>query len=141
MKSNKLSTYFLAKNISYEILIEEQLQLKSEATRRVLERFSKKRSSLKLKFVSYKIINSIIFGILPIFPLIAYLELTNFFASGSVHIQIAIYTKSLVFQIFFTLQFLDFFLMGLFNLINIMSGEIFEWFKTSRINTKKISIS
>ena len=61
MKSNKLSTYFLAKNISYEILIEEQLQLKSEATRRVLERFSKRKSSLKLKFVSYKFINSIIF--------------------------------------------------------------------------------
>jgi len=78
MKCNKLSTYFLAKNISYEILIEEQLQLKSEATRRILERFSKKKSSLKLKFVSYKIINSIIFGILPIFPLIAYLELSNF---------------------------------------------------------------
>ena len=130
MKNNKLSTYFLAKNISYEILIEEQLQLKSEATRRILERFSKRRSSLKLKFVSYKIINSIIFGILPIFPLIAYLELSNFFVREAVHIQIAIFTKSLIFQIFFTLQFLDFFLMGLFNLINIMSGEIFEWFKT-----------
>ena len=138
MKSNKLSTYFLAKNISYEILIEEQLQLKSEATRRILERFSKKRSSLKLKFVSYKIINSIIFGILPIFPLIAYLELSNFFVRESVHIQIAIFTKSLIFQIFFTLQFLDFFLMGLFNLINIMSGEIFEWFKTLPLPKKKL---
>ncbi|MFX1433192.1 MAG: hypothetical protein ACFFB1_05400 [Promethearchaeota archaeon] len=138
MKNNKLSTYFLAKNISYEILIEEQLQLKSEATRRVLERFSKKKSSLKLKFVSYKIINSIIFGILPIFPLIAYLELTNFFVSESVHIQIALFTKSLIFQIFFTLQFLDFFLMGLFSLINIMSGEIFEWFKTLPLPRNKL---
>ncbi|MGB5911439.1 MAG: hypothetical protein WBH31_09620 [Promethearchaeia archaeon] len=138
MKNNKLSTYFLAKNISYEILIEEQLQLKSEATRRVLERFSKRRSSLKLKFVSYKFINSIIFGILPIFPLIAYLELSNFFVREAVHIQIAIFTKSLIFQIFFTLQFLDFFLMGLFNLINIMSGEIFEWFKTLPLPKKKL---
>ncbi|MHA2429533.1 MAG: hypothetical protein ACXACC_00735 [Promethearchaeota archaeon] len=138
MKNNKLSTYFLAKNISYEILIEEQLQLKSEATRRVLERFSKRKSSLKLKFVSYKFINSLIFGILPIFPLIAYLELSNFFVRAAVHIQIAIFTKSLIFQIFFTLQFLDFFLMGLFNLINIMSGEIFEWFKTLPLPKKKL---
>jgi len=138
MKSNKFSTYFLAKNISYEILIEEQLQLKSEATRRILERFSKRRSSLKLKFVSYKIINSIIFGILPIFPLIAYLELSNFFVREAVHIQIAIFTKSLIFQIFFSLQFLDFFLMGLFNLINIMSGEIFEWFKTLPLPKQKL---
>ncbi|MFX1494053.1 MAG: hypothetical protein ACFFBZ_07205 [Promethearchaeota archaeon] len=138
MRNNKLSTYFLAKNISYEILIEEQLQLKSEATRRILERFSKKRRSLKLKFISYKIINSMIFGILPIFPLIAYLELNNFFVSQSVHIQIAIFTKSLIFQIFFTLQFLDFFLMGLFNLINIMSGEIFEWFKTLPLPKRKL---
>ncbi len=138
MKNNKLSTYSLAKNISYEILIEEQLQLKSEATRRILERYSKRRSSLKLKFVSYKIINSIIFGILPLFPLIAYLELSNFFVREAVHIQIAIFTKSLIFQIFFTLQFLDFFLMGLFNLINIMSGEIFEWFKTLPLPKKKL---
>ncbi|MFX0026818.1 MAG: hypothetical protein ACFE8M_10415 [Candidatus Hermodarchaeota archaeon] len=138
MRNNKLTTYFLAKNISYEILIEEQLQLKSEATQRILERFSKRRSSLKLKFVSYKIINSIIFGILPIFPLIAYLELTSLFVSESVPIQIAIFTKSLIFQIFITLQFLDFFLMGLFSLINIMSGEIFEWFKTLPLPKKKL---
>ncbi|MFX1313677.1 MAG: hypothetical protein ACFFHD_13865, partial [Promethearchaeota archaeon] len=132
------STYSLAKNISYEILIEDQLQLKSEAVSRLLERYSKRRTSLKVKFLSYKIINAIIFGILPIFPLIAYMDISRFLVDVQVHNQISIFIKSLIFEIFFTLQFLDFFLMGIFNLINIMSGEIFEWFKTLPLPRKKL---
>ncbi|MFX1588284.1 MAG: hypothetical protein ACFFC1_09020, partial [Promethearchaeota archaeon] len=138
MKNNKLSTYLLAKNISYEILIEEQLQLKSEASTRLLEKYNKKKTSLKVKFLSYKIINAIIFGILPIFPLIAYMDIDRFLVDVPVHHQISIFIKSLTFEIFFTLQFLDFFLMGIFNLINIMSGEIFEWFKTLPLPRKKL---
>ena len=138
MKNNKLSTYSLAKNISYEILIEEQLQLKSEATSRLLEKYNKKRTSLKVKFLSYKIINAIIFGILPLFPLMAYMDISRFLVDVPVHHQISIFIKSLTFEIFFTLQFLDFFLMGIFNLINIMSGEIFEWFKTLPLPRKKL---
>ncbi len=138
MKNNKLSTYSLAKNISYEILIEEQLQLKSEATSRLLEKYNKRKTSLKVKFLSYKIINAIIFGILPIFPLMAYIDISRFLVDVPVHHQISIFIKSLTFEIFFTLQFLDFFLMGIFNLINIMSGEIFEWFKTLPLPRKKL---
>ncbi|MFX1495018.1 MAG: hypothetical protein ACFFBZ_12100 [Promethearchaeota archaeon] len=138
MKGEKISTYSLAKNISYEIIIEDQLQLKSEAASRLLERYSKRRTSLKVKFLSYKIINAIIFGILPIFPLIAYMDISRFLVAVPVHHQISIFIKSLIFEIFFTLQFLDFFLMGIFNLINIMSGEIFEWFKTLPLPKKKL---
>ncbi|MFW9947729.1 MAG: hypothetical protein ACFFDX_12970, partial [Candidatus Odinarchaeota archaeon] len=138
MKGDKISTYSLAKNISYEIIIEDQLQLKSEAASRLLERYSKRRTSLKVKFLSYKIINAIIFGILPIFPLIAYMDISRFLVTVPVHHQISIFIKSLIFEIFFTLQFLDFFLMGIFNLINIMSGEIFEWFKTLPLPKKKL---
>ncbi|MFX0018485.1 MAG: hypothetical protein ACFFDL_11850 [Promethearchaeota archaeon] len=138
MKDNKISTYALAKNISYEIIIEEKLQLKSEATSRLLEKYNKKRTSLKVRFLSYKIINAIIFGILPIFPLMAYLDISRFLVDVPVHHQISIFIKSLTFEIFFTLQFLDFFLMGVFNLINIMSGEIFEWFKTLPLPRKKL---
>ncbi len=138
MKDTKISTYSLAKNISYEILIEDQLQLKSEAVSRLLERYSKRRTSLKVKFLSYKIINAIIFGILPLFPLMAYMDISRFLVDVQVHHQISIFIKSLIFEIFFTLQFLDFFLMGIFNLINIMSGEIFEWFKTLPLPRKKL---
>ncbi|MHA2429532.1 MAG: hypothetical protein ACXACC_00730, partial [Promethearchaeota archaeon] len=138
MKNNKLSTYSLAKSISYEILIEEQLQLKSEAASRLLEKYNRRKTSLKVKFLSYKIINAIIFGILPIFPLLAYMDISRFLVDVPVHHQISIFIKSLTFEIFFTLQLLDFFLMGIFNLINIMSGEIFEWFKTLPLPRKKL---
>jgi len=138
MKDNKISTYSLAKNISYEIIIEEQLQLRSEATSRLLEKYNKRRRSLKVKFLTYKIINAIIFGVLPLFPLMAYMDISRFLVDVPVHNQISIFIKSLTFEIFFTLQFLDFFLMGIFNLINIMSGEIFEWFKTLPLPKKKL---
>ena len=138
MKKNKQSTYSLAKNISYEILIEEKLKLKSEAVNRLFVKYSKKRRALKLKFISYKIINAIVFGVLPIFPLMAYLDISRFLINVPVHVQVAILIKSLTFEIFFTLQFLNFFLMGIFSLINILSGEIFEWFKTLPLSRKKL---
>ncbi|MFX1495019.1 MAG: hypothetical protein ACFFBZ_12105, partial [Promethearchaeota archaeon] len=138
MKGEKISTYSLAKNISYEIIIEEQLQLRSEATSLLLEKYSKRRRALKVKFLSYKIINAVIFGVLPIFPLMAYMDISRFLVDMPVHNQVSIFLKSLTFEIFFTLQFLNFFLMGIFNLINIMSGEIFEWFKTLPLPKKKL---
>jgi len=143
MKTNKLSKYSIAKNISYEILIEEQLELESEATSKILLKYRKKTISLKLKFISYKIINGLIFVFLPIFSLIAFLNITNSLINAEANIQTIIFIQSLTFQIFFILEFFNFFLMGVFNLINLMSSEIFEWFKTlpfSRKELKKIAL-
>ncbi|MFX1401074.1 MAG: hypothetical protein ACFE8V_07470 [Promethearchaeota archaeon] len=138
MRNNKYSIYSIAKNISYEILIEEQLQLKSEAIDQIFAKYRKKKRSLKLKFLSYKIINSIIFVILPIFPLIAFLGITNSLTEAGADPQIIVFIQSFVLQTYFLLQFFDFFLMGVFNLMNIMSGEIFEWFKTLPLSRKEL---
>ena len=44
-----------AVNPQDDILIEEQLQLQSEAVNRLLERYQKRKISLKIKFISYKL--------------------------------------------------------------------------------------
>ena len=77
MKSSKLSIYSIVKQISYEVLLEELLQYNSEASNRLLQKFSKKHSSVKLKFLTSKIINSVILAIQPIFLLFAYMNLNN----------------------------------------------------------------
>ncbi|MFX1497196.1 MAG: hypothetical protein ACFFBH_06700 [Promethearchaeota archaeon] len=138
MNINKPSIYSIAKNISYEILVEEQLQLQSKAINTLFERYNKKRISLKLKFLSYKIINGIIFALLPLFPIIAYLDITTSLTNLDAHVQIIMLIQSLVLQTFIILQFFDFLLMGVFNLVNIMSGEIFEWFKTLPFSRKEL---
>ncbi|MFW9772309.1 MAG: hypothetical protein ACFFEO_09110 [Candidatus Thorarchaeota archaeon] len=138
MKANKISKYAVAKNISYEIIIEEQLQLKSEATSTILEKYKKKRISLKLKFISYKIINAIIFILLPLFPILSFLDSTSSLTNAGADVQIIMFIQSLVLQTFIIVQFFDFFLMGVFNLINIMSGEIFDWFKTLPFSRKEL---
>lgn len=138
MNINKPSIYSIAKNISYEILIEEQLQLQSKAVNTLFEKYSKKRISLKLKFLSYKIINGIIFALLPLFPIIAYADVTTSLTNVGAHVQIVMFIQSLVLQTFIILQFFDFFLMGVFNLVNIMSGDIFEWFKTLPFSRKEL---
>jgi hypothetical protein len=138
MKKNKQTIYSIAKSVSYELLIEELLQANEQLVTRVLEKFIKRKHSIRLKVISLKIFNSIIFGILPIFPLLAYFGVTQL-GTDAFSIEVNILVKSLILVIFFSLQLVDFLLMGIFNSINIMSGEIFSWLKTLPISEKKLS--
>ena len=58
--------------ISYEIIVEEQIQHKTEASNQVLEKYIKRKKTLQLKFISNKFLNGLISGLLPLIPLIAY---------------------------------------------------------------------
>jgi hypothetical protein len=134
MKTKKLSLYSIIKQISYELLLEEQLQSKSDNTR-LFERLSKKQNALKIKFLSYKIINSIIFAIQPVFLLIAYLNL-NLVLDDNLGVSTLLFVKAMNFNFFFIVQLLNFFLLGFFNLTNIMSADTYNWVKTLPISRK-----
>jgi len=136
VKTKKLSTYSIVKHISYEVLLEEQLQLKTENTR-LFERLNKKRNALKIKFLSYKIINSLIFAIQPIFLLMAYLNLNlNIYETADP--PTILFIKAINFHFFFIVQLFNFFLVGLFSLTNIMSGDIYDWVKTLPFSQKDL---
>ena len=138
MNKNKLTVYSIAKTVSYELLIEELLQRKEELVIQVLEKYTKRKNSIKLNIIYLKIFNALLFGILPIFPLISYLGVFQLL-TVSVPFEVSIFIKGLIFMIFFSLQFFDFILLGIFNSINIMSGEMFTWLKTLPISDKKLS--
>jgi len=133
-----MSIYSIAKMINYELLIEEQLQVQSTSSSKIIEKYSKNKISLKFKVISLKLFNAIIFAVLPIFPLIAYFNIEEYFMSNQVPTEVNFLIKSLIFVIFFGLQITDFLLMGIFNSINIMSGTIFNWFKTLPLPEKRL---
>lgn len=139
MKTKRLSIYSIIKHISYELLLEEQLQSKTDNSR-LFERLERKKNVLKRKFLTYKILNSIIFAIQPIFLLIANLS-PNLILPINLNPQIVLFVKAMNFHVFFIFQFFNFFLLGLFNLTNIMTGDIYDLVKTfpfSRKNLKKL---
>ena len=137
MKIHKSKIYAIVKQISYEALLEELLQYRSDATNRLVQKFSKNNRRLKLKLLSNKLFNSILLLIQPIFLLFTYENLDQTI-SGNMHFQIVLFAKAINLEFFFVLQFFNFLLLGFFNLSSIMSGRNFEWINTLPLSHKEL---
>jgi membrane protease YdiL (CAAX protease family) len=57
---------------------------------------------------------------------------------SSTSIEIVFFMGSLLFSLYFALQFLNFFIMGMLDATMIISGKIFEWLETLPISRKKL---
>ncbi len=138
MPSQKLSLLSLVRYTKNELLLESFLQAKGEHRYRILERYKKKGRSLKLKVIITKIIYAVIFGILPIMPLLTYFQIIENLIESPVSIESIIFFGSILFTLYFSLQFFNFFLMGLLESGMIMSGIIFRWLETLPISRDKL---
>ncbi|UCC19614.1 MAG: hypothetical protein JSV62_16185 [Promethearchaeota archaeon] len=139
MNDTKLKFYMISKLINKEILIEELLRVRGISKDPFLSRYNKKKKRIKLKIIFTKIFYSIIFGILPIFPLIAYYDVRAQIFTADYLVSIIIFGESLVFVFFFLLQFLNIFFMGMIEVSLIISGSIFGWLETLPIPTERIA--
>ncbi|MHA2218268.1 MAG: hypothetical protein ACXACY_20230, partial [Candidatus Hodarchaeales archaeon] len=135
MKSEKLTLYYIAKYTNYELLI-DSLTLTNQLG--AWKANKKSERSIKLKIIRTKILYAIIFGILPIFPLLGYFEIADLLINTPISAEIIIFHGVLYFGLFFILQFINFFLMGMLETGMIMSGRIFEWFETLPIPRSKL---
>ena len=106
MPNDKLNLSKIAKFVNQEMLIEELLLVNAE---NLLKKYSKKKKLLKIKILATKIFYSIIFGILPIIPLMTYFEMRDGIVNQGFHIQVAVFSGSLLFVFFFILQFFNVF--------------------------------
>jgi len=138
MKNKELSIFSLSKITTHEILIEEQLERLESVRFRYYKRYLSSQESLKRRFILSKIIGAIIFGVLPIIPLLTYFKVLDFINEGSIPIELILFAGSLLFGIFFLFQFFNFFLMAMLNTMKILSGSIFEWFETLPISRGKL---
>ncbi|MBA7609653.1 hypothetical protein ES703_16844 [subsurface metagenome] len=138
IEKENLSLYYLAKFTSKELLIEELVLTKGGNKSYFLNKYNNHPFRFKLKVVLTKLFYAIIFGIIPVIPLLSYLELTKIFLDSSTSIEIAFFMGSLLFSLYFALQFLNFFILGMLDATMVTSGKIFEWLETLPLSRKKL---
>ena len=74
MEDKELGLLSLSKITTYEILIEEQIEQLETVRFRYFKRYLSSQESLKRRFILSKIFGAVIFGILPVIPLMAYFQ-------------------------------------------------------------------
>jgi hypothetical protein len=130
MKKKDLSLFSLSKITTYEILVDEQLERLESLRFRPTKIDLLNRRTLKKRLFVSKLLGAVIFGILPIVPLLTYFQVLDFIKEGSVSIEVILFASSLLFGIYFVFQFFNFFLMSMLSTMKLMSGGIFEWIET-----------
>ncbi len=139
MKRDNSNLFTLAKYINKELLVEEMFRFKGLAAATYLSNFNKSKRILKIKIIITKIFYSIIFGILPVIPLITYFIMQRETFGENLPISVIIYGGSILFIFFFILQFLNVFFMGMTEVSVIMSNNLFHWLETLPISSKNLS--
>ncbi len=138
MKEKELSLLSLSKITTYEILIDEQLERLESVRFRPIKNELLNRETLKRRLFISKLFGAVIFGILPIIPLLTYFQVIDFIEEGTVPIEVILFASSLLFGIYFIFQFFNFFLMSMLNTMKLLSGGIFEWIETLPVSREKI---
>ncbi|TET01941.1 MAG: hypothetical protein E3J90_03035 [Promethearchaeota archaeon] len=138
MKEKKLTLYAMAKFVTREVILLEQIHYSDAFQTRLLENYKKSQKFLRNKIITTKISSAIIFGVLPIIPLLTYLKIIQYLSNPSISIEIMMFGGSLIFSIFFLVQFFNFFLLAMINTTMIMSGESFEWYESLPISRERL---
>jgi hypothetical protein len=138
MKSEKLTLFHIAKYAKYELLTDSLILRNGINQSDTPEKIKRKKRSLKIGIYRTKILYAIIFGILPVVPLLGYFEIADILINSLIAIDIIIFHGSLFIGLFFTLQFFNFLLMGLLEVSMIASSQTFEWLKTLPIPRNRI---
>jgi len=138
MKEKKLPLYSMAKFITREVMLEEQFHFSDTFRTRLFENYKKSQKFLRNKIITTKISGALIFGILPIIPLITYLKVIQYLNNPSISIEIVMFGGSLIFSIFFLVQFFNYFLLAMINTTMIMSGKSFEWYVSLPISRERL---
>lgn len=138
MKNIHLKLYSLAKLNSLEILIEERIQYVGSNQSRFFENYIKNQKILKRKVFITKIFSSVIFSILPLIPLLTYFQIDEILIEDNYSIDTIVFVGNLLFTLYILLQFLNFFLLGIFSTSLIISGRIFRWYETFPISRDKL---
>ncbi|MFW9865627.1 MAG: type II CAAX prenyl endopeptidase Rce1 family protein [Candidatus Thorarchaeota archaeon] len=135
------SFYSLAKNVSYEILMEGQIASSGAHQARLIEKFKKNKNYIKHQFLGLKIVFSFLFVVLPILPLMTFFQVSSQLESGVYTVNAISFISSFIFAIFFAMTFLYLLMFGMITTSSFMSGNSFKWLQTlpfSKKDLKKI---
>jgi len=136
LDENLLDLYSQTKYITREVFIESQLQSAGSNQARLLEKMEKNKNYMRNNVIALKIVYAFVLSFMPIIPLISYFQVRELL--GSAPIEAIIFTQSIIFSIFFGLNFAYLILFGMLNTSSFMSGESFDWLHTLPISEKKM---
>jgi predicted permease len=138
MIGNNRSIYYFAKFSSRELLLEDLVFTRGGNTLYYLERYERNPKRFKVKVVFTKLFLVVIFGVIPILPYSTYLEIVELLLFASVPVENIYFLGGLLFSLYFVLQNLNFFVMGLLDATMLISGQIFEWYESLPISKEKL---
>jgi hypothetical protein len=138
MLNNRFSLLIIAKYINQEILTDELLHSRSLREDDLLLKFKEKKKRVRIKIIFTKLYYAIIFGILPVIPLIAYFDIQNQFIADRVNLNIIIFGSNLLYSFFFIMQILNIIFMGMIEISRILSNDVYSWLETLPISTKEL---
>ncbi|MFX1501248.1 MAG: type II CAAX prenyl endopeptidase Rce1 family protein [Promethearchaeota archaeon] len=144
MEEENLKFYQLSKYTCYEVLMESQIASAGAHQARLIEKFKKNNNYIKTQFITLKIVFSILYLLLPIFPLASFFSINEHLTEGVHTISTLFFISSLLFILYFGLTLLYFLTLGMISTSSFMSGNSFKWLQTlpiSKKNLKKIGIT
>ncbi|MFW9937102.1 MAG: type II CAAX prenyl endopeptidase Rce1 family protein [Candidatus Thorarchaeota archaeon] len=130
MKVKRLKLFSLAKVSTREVLIQEEIQYSDAYRLKFFENIKKSQKFIRNKIIATKIFGAIIFGVLPVIPLLTYLQIVRYLNNNIIPNDIVVFGGTIIFSVFFLVQFFNFFLLGMISTTMIMSGKIFEWYES-----------
>ncbi|MHA1412774.1 MAG: CPBP family glutamic-type intramembrane protease [Promethearchaeota archaeon] len=138
MSRKEISLYKLAKYTNLEIVLEAQLQSTGANQSRLMEKFKKNKNSVKQQAIALKVVYAFIFSMITILPLMTFLNIKNQLASVLSQPDPIMFSGTILFGIFFVMQFVYVILFGMLSIGALMSGEIFKWFETLPISRRSL---
>ena len=138
MLNDKSFLLTIAKYINQEILIDEVFHSSGLRENKLLIKFKKTKKLITIQTIFTKILYAIIFGILPVIPLLAYFKIQNQFISDGLNLNLIFFGSNLLYSFFFLMQILNILFMGMIEISKILSKDLFLWLETLPISTKKL---
>ncbi len=132
------SAYDLAYYSFQEIILDAQIQISGANLSYFLEKYDRKRKSMKKQILVTKIVYAFLFSVMPLIPIITYFQTSQRFIEGIFPINVVIFIESLLFTMYFLLQFVYFLSLRMLNFGIIMSGDAFRYFETLPLSRKKL---
>jgi len=139
MSKQKLSLFKLAKYTNLEIVMEAQVQSTGANQSRLMERYKKNKNSIKNQARALKFAYGFLLTFLVVVPIFGVSQLIEALTTGSINLNASLFAGSLIFVIFFAMQFAYLLVLGLLNISALMTGEAFRWFETLPISEKKLN--
>jgi len=138
MKEKKSKKYSLVRVANKELFLDSQLMSAGANPSRLLEKYEKNPDSLKHMSFFTKVVFALMMAFLTIMPIITYIQIMEQLSTGTITVEIIIFIGSLLFGIFFAMQFGYLLMAGMLFSSALMSGESFKWLETLPISPAQL---